>query len=402
MRFRKDLLKTHEIIWASERDGWRHLYLLDSKTGEVKNRITQGDWIVRGKPIIDTATRSIIFSASGKNANEDPYHLHWYKVNFDGSGFTSLTEADGNHSIQFSPNKKSYVDTWSRIDHPPVYELRRFSDGKLISVLAKADVSGLLKQGRALPQRFVCKDRNGRFDIWGVIFTPPNYDPEKKYPVIESIYAGPHGAFVSKNFAPWISYINELTEEGFIVVQIDGLGTNFRHRDFSHFSYKNLVDAGFPDRIKWIKAAAAKHPSMDISRVGIYGGSAGGQSSTAAVLHHGDFYKAAVSDCGCHDNRMDKIWWNEQWMDWPVGKHYKEQSNITNAHKLTGNLMLTVGEIDKNVDPASTTQLVAALMKADKDFEYYVQPSGGHGSGEVAYLRRKRFEFFRRHLGSAR
>lgn len=402
VRFRMDLHKTHEIIWASERDGWRHLYLLDANTGKIKNRITQGDWIVRGSPQVDPSTRTIIFTASGKNKGEDPYHLHWYRVNFDGSGLTPLTQGDGTHHITPSPKENFYINTWSRVDHPPVYELRRFKDGKLVKELARSDASGLSKLGRALPQRFVCKDRNNRFDIWGVIFTPPNFDPEKKYPIIENIYAGPHGAFVPKKFAPWISHINELTEEGFVVVKIDGLGTNYRHRDFSHFSYKNLVDAGLPDRIKWIKAVAKKYPFMDTSRVGIYGGSAGGQSSTGAVLHHGEFYKAAVSDCGCHDNRMDKIWWNEQWMDWPIGNHYKEQSNVTNAHKLSGALMLTVGELDRNVDPASTTQLVAALVKADKNFEYYVKPGGGHGSGENAYLRRKRFEFFKKHLGSAR
>lgn len=193
--------------------------------------------------------------------------------------------------------------------------------------------------------------------------------------------------------------MSECAAEGFIVVKIDGLGTNYRHKDFSHFCYKNLVDSGLPDRIKWIKAAASTRSYMDTSRVGIFGGSAGGQSSTAALLHHGHFYKAAASDCGCHDNRMDKIWWNEQWMDWPIGPHYKQQSNITNADKLQGALMLTVGELDKNVDPSSTTQLVDALIKVDKDFDYYLIPGRGHGSGDIPSMRRKRLKFFTKHLG---
>ena len=398
IRYRKDLPESQEIVWASDRDGWRHLYLLDANSGNVKHRITQGDWLVRKIEKVDTQKRQIIFQASGRNSGEDPYHLHWYRVNFDGSALTPLTQGDGTHHLQFSPDGNFYIDTWSRVDHPPVHELHRTSDGKKIKELARADASALLKQGRRMPERFVCKDRNRRFDIWGIIQTPPNFDPKKKYPVIENIYAGPHGAFVPKSFKPWRSHISELTEEGFIVVNIDGLGTNYRHHDFWHFSYKNLVDSGFPDRIKWMKKAAQSRPYMDLSRVGIYGGSAGGQSSTAAVLFHGDFYKAAASDCGCHDNRMDKIWWNEQWMDWPVGKHYAEQSNVTNAHKLTGALMLTVGELDKNVDPSSTIQLVNALIKADKNFESYIFPGGGHGSGENPYLRRKRCEFFQHHL----
>jgi len=400
VRYRKDLPKTEEIIWGSERDGWRHLYLIDAKKGTVKHQITRGNWVVRSIQWVDTKKRKITFTASGKNKGEDPYHIHWYRVNFDGSHLVDLTQGNGTHSLTYSPKKNYYIDTWSRVDSPPVYELHRSDNGKKITELARADASKLTKQGRRLPERFHCKDRNGRFDIWGIIQTPPHFDPQKKYPVIENIYAGPHGAFVPKSFSPWRSHASELLEEGFIIVNIDGLGTNYRHHDFSHFSYKNLADAGFPDRIKWMKEAAKSRPYMDLSRVGIYGGSAGGQSSTAAVLFHGDFYKAAASDCGCHDNRMDKIWWNEQWMDWPIGPHYRNQSNVINAHKLTGALMLTVGELDKNVDPSSTLQVVNALIKADKDFEYYILPNGGHGSGENAYLRRKRYEFFMRHLSN--
>lgn len=399
IRFRKDLTENNEIIWGSQRDGWRHLYLLDSKTGAVKNRITQGKWIVRKIIEIDTQKRQIIFTASGKNDGEDPYHIHWYRVNFDGSQLTPLTQGDGTHQLEFSPDKKYYIDTWSRIDHPPVYELRRSADGQLVTELLRADASALPRYGMRMPERFHCKDRNGRFDIWGMILTPPNYDPSKKYPIIEYIYAGPHGAFVPKAFKASYGLMSECATEGFIVVKIDGLGTNYRHKDFSHFCYKNLVDSGLPDRIKWIKAAASTRSYMDTSRVGIFGGSAGGQSSTAALLHHGHFYKAAASDCGCHDNRMDKIWWNEQWMDWPIGPHYKQQSNITNADKLQGALMLTVGELDKNVDPSSTTQLVDALIKVDKDFDYYLIPGRGHGSGDIPSMRRKRLKFFTKHLG---
>jgi dipeptidyl aminopeptidase/acylaminoacyl peptidase len=222
-------------------------------------------------------------------------------------------------------------------------------------------------------------------------------DPANKYPVIESIYAGPHDSHVPKAFRP--SYGHEdLTSLGFIVVQIDGMGTSNRSKKFHDVSWKNLGDAGFPDRILWMKAAAAKHPCMDLTRVGIYGGSAGGQNALGGLLAHGDFYRAGAADCGCHDNRMDKIWWNEQWMGWPVGPHYEEQSNVTQAHRLQGKLLLTVGELDRNVDPASTMQVVDALIKADKDFELIVVPGAGHGAGGGKYGRRKRLEFFLRHL----
>ncbi|MCH5374596.1 MAG: S9 family peptidase, partial [Planctomycetes bacterium] len=190
----------------------------------------------------------------------------------------------------------------------------------------------------------------------------------------------------------------DMAELGFIVVRCDGMGTSNRSKAFHDVCWKNLADAGLPDRIAWIKAAAVKYPWMDITRVGIYGGSAGGQSAAAAVMTHGDFYKVAVADCGCHDNRMDKIWWNEQWMGWPVGPHYAEQSNVTQAHRLTGKLLLIVGEADRNVDPASTMQVVDALIRADKDFDLLVMPGVGHGAAETPYGNRRRQDFFVRHL----
>jgi dipeptidyl aminopeptidase/acylaminoacyl peptidase len=318
-------------------------------------------------------------------------------VNFDGSGLVVLTEGDGTHSVQFSPDRSWFVDTWSRVDLPPVTELRRGEDGALIRELERADAADLLAEGWRPPERFVARGRDGVTDIWGIIHRPRNFDPARKYPVIESIYAGPHDSFVPKSFRPYYRQ-EELTDLGFAVVQIDGMGTSNRSKAFQDVCWKNLGDSGFPDRIRWMRAAAAKYPWLDLSRVGIYGGSAGGQSAVRAVLAHGDFYKAAAADCGCHDNRMDKIWWNELWMGWPVGPHYQEQSNVTQAHRLEGKLLLTVGELDRNVDPSSTFQLVNALIKADKDFELLVVPGAGHGAGEGDYARRRRREFFVRHL----
>jgi dipeptidyl-peptidase 4 len=230
-----------------------------------------------------------------------------------------------------------------------------------------------------------------------VIYRPTNFDASKKYPVIELIYAGPQGSFVPKSFSPLHSP-QIMAELGFILVQSDGMGTSNRSKKFHDVCWKNLADSGLPDHILWIKAAAEKYPYMDLNRVGIYGGSAGGQSSTRAMIDHGDFYKVCVSDCGCHDNRMDKIWWNEQWMGWPVGPEYEAQSNVTGAAKIQGKIMLAVGEMDENVDPASTMQVVNALIKADKDFDLLVTPGRGHGSLESPYGTRRRQDFFVRNL----
>ncbi|WP_165244409.1 S9 family peptidase [Paludisphaera soli] len=395
--FDRRLEKSSELIWMSERDGWNHLYLIDLKDGRVKNPITSGRWVVRGVDRVDEEKRQVWFRAGGIHPDQDPYHIHFARVNFDGTGLIHLTTGDGNHEVEYSPDREFYLDTYSRVDLPPIVELRRSCDGGLVLELERADVSRLEATGWKAPERFVAKGRDGETDIHGVIFRPGDYRPDGKYPVIEQIYAGPHGSFVPKRFAP-IHAHRVLAELGFIVVQIDGMGTNDRSKAFQDVSWKNLIDSGFPDRILWMKAAAEKDPAMDLTRVGIYGGSAGGQSALAALLTHGDFYKVGVADCGCHDNRMDKIWWNEQWMGWPVGPHYAEQSNVTLAPKLTGKLLLTVGELDRNVDPASTMQVVDALIKADKDFDLVVFPGADHGAGGSPYGERRRRDFFVRHL----
>jgi dipeptidyl aminopeptidase/acylaminoacyl peptidase len=388
--------KSEEVVYASERDGWRHLYLIDAKEGKVKNQITQGTYVVRGIDRIDEEQRQIWFRAGGKNPHQDPYFLHSYRVNFDGTGLVALTEGNGLHTVQFSPDRNYLIDTYSRVDMAPVHELRRCSDGKLVCELEKADVTDLKASGWEPPEVFVAKGRDGQTAIWGIICRPHNFDPNKKYPVIEHIYAGPQGSFAPKSFNP-VSRFASLTELGFIVVQMDGMGTANRSKAFHDVCWHNLKDAGFPDRILWHQAVAKKYPSYDISRVGIYGGSAGGQNSTAAVLFHPEFYKVAVSGCGCHDNRMDKASWNEQWMGYPVGPQYAECSNIDNAHRLRGKLLLIVGELDTNVPPESTLRLADALIKAGKDFDLLVVPGAGHGMGG-AYGNRRLQDFFVRHL----
>lgn len=395
--FKRYLEDSDEIIWMSERDGWNHLYLYDWTTGKVKNQITQGKWVVRGVDRVDEASRQIWFRASGIFDGQDPYFIHHCRVNFDGSEMVVMTEGNGTHTIAYSPDRKYLIGTYSRADLAPVTTLRRVNDGSLVCELERGDWSALQESGWRTTIPFHAKGRDDKTDIWGIIYLPTNFDEQKKYPVIEYIYAGPHNSFVPKNFRVHNSQ-RELAELGFIVVQVDGMGTSNRSKAFHDVCWKNLGDSGFPDRIRWMKAAAKKYPQMDLTRVGIYGGSAGGQSSLRALLAFGDFYDVAVSDCGCHDNRMDKVWWNEQWMGYPIGPHYKEQSNVTNAHRLKGKLLLTVGELDRNVDPTSTMQVVDALIKADKDFDLLVVPGGGHGIGEIPYARRRRQDFFVRHL----
>lgn len=395
--WREWLDDSDELLWMSERDGWAHLYLYDVATSKVKNQVTRGHWVVREVLKVDAAKRQVWFLASGLRTSEDPYQHQLCRVNFDGSGFVQLTQGDGDNSVEFSPDAKYFIAKYSRADLPTVTELRRSEDGKLICELERADASQLLKSGWTLPERFVAKGRDGKTDIYGVIIKPSNFDPKKKYPVVEEVYAGPQDSFAPKKFGRLLRQ-HTLAELGFIVVQADGMGTDNRGKAFHDVCWKNLKDAGFPDRVAWIKAAAKARPWMDLSRVGIYGGSAGGQNAMRALLDYHDFYKVAVADCGCHDNRMDKLWWNEQWLGWPVDDSYARSSNVDDAHKLQGKLLLMVGELDHNVDPASTMQVVNALEKAGKDFEFIVITGSDHGSAETPYGSKRRADFLVRNL----
>jgi dipeptidyl aminopeptidase/acylaminoacyl peptidase len=294
------------------------------------------------------------------------------------------------------------------VDSPPAHELRRTSDGKLVCKLEEADITELKAKGFQPPEIFVAKGRDGKTDIWGLIHRPKNMEADRKYPIIESIYAGPQGAFVPKSFGG-SGRFSALTDLGFVVVQIDGMGTANRSKAFHDVCFHNLKDGGFADRILWMKAAAAKHPEMEITRVGVYGNSAGGQNAAAAVLFHPEFYKAAVASCGCHDNRLDKASWNEQWMGYmPPEKlwskdpdnWYSQCSNIDNAYRLQGKLLLIVGETDHNVPPESTLRVADALIKANKDFDLLVIPGGDHGMGGPYGEHRMRDFFVRNLLGT--
>ena len=430
-------LKDGRLLWMSERDNWNHLYLYGPKVAKKSKKqgakvnisslpfregagigfegwgeatlITRGPWCVREVLHVDEDAEVIYFTASGVHPEEDPYNIHYFTIRFDGSNMTELTPESGNHRAVFSSDRQYLVDTYSTPSQAPVtklYAIGRTSSGQTPSLLGRvgvglpietADLSCLVDSGWQAPEVFVAPGRDGKTPMWGVIQRPTNFDPSKKYPVIEYIYAGPGDAYTPKSFSPFNYNMTPLAELGFIVVQLDGMGTSWRGKEFEEVCYKNLKDAGFPDRKEWIRAAAAKYPYMDADNVGIFGASAGGQESTTAVLLHGDFYKAAYSSCGCHDNRMDKIWWNEQWMGYPIDSAYVECSNVYHASKLERPLMLVVGELDDNVDPASTMQVVDALVRAGKDFELVVLPGVHHTMGE-RYGEHKRYDFFVRNL----
>jgi len=394
---RIDLKDGKHIIWTSERDGRHHIYLYDRQKGQLVRQITKGEYYVRGIQHVDEEAGVIYFSACGMVKEEDPYLIHYYKIGINGKGLVCLTPEEGNHKVTYTEDMAYMIDTYSTVTTPPVTVLRSGKDGRILRTLETADITALEKAGWKAPEVFVAKGRDGKTDMWGLIQRPSNFDPNKKYPIIEYIYSGPGDQYVPKTFTPWLYYLQNMAELGFIVVQVDAMTTSFRTREFEEVCYKNLKDGGLPDRIAWIKAAAKKYPYMDIDRVGIYGCSAGGQNALAAVLWHGDFYKAAYAACGCHDNRMDKIWWNEQWMGYPVDSSYVECSNVENAYRLERPLMLVVGELDDNVDPASTMQVVNALQKANKDFELVVIPGAHHTMGE-SYGDHKRYDFFVRHL----
>ena len=381
------------VLWISERDNWRHLYVIDTKTLQMR-QLTRGEWNVREIHKVDEDGGFILANANGLHAaeGEDPYNKHVIKIDIATGRVTDLTPENANHVVSFNKGFTAFVDNYSRPDLPATSVLRSAADGKVTLPLQKMDVSKVLKQGYTMPEVFSAKGRDGVTDIWGTIYRPFKFNPKKKYPVVEYIYAGPHDSHVTKDFYGPMRF-SRLLELGFIVVTIDGMGTDNRSKSFQDVAWRNIKDAGFPDRILWMQAAAKKYKYMNLDKVGIYGYSAGGQNAMAALLFHPEFYKVGVALCGCHDNRMDKIWWNEQWMGYPVGPWYGESSNVDNAWRLEGKLLLINGEIDDNVDPASTLQVVSELIKNEKYFEQLYVPGYSHNLG-AEWITRRVFEFF--------
>jgi dipeptidyl aminopeptidase/acylaminoacyl peptidase len=398
MTYHRVLEETGELLWSSERDGCCHLYLYDLKTASLKRQITKGNWVVRDILHVDQKSRRIWFAASGREAERDPYLVHVYRIDFDGNNLRLLTPEDAEHSVSFAPGGKYFADSYSRIDSAPGAALRSSGEGSIVMTLEKPDLKVLLDSRWPWPVPFKVLAADGKTDLYGVIFLPSTFDASKKYPVIESIYTGPQAFVTPKTFRAR-SAVQALAELGFAVVALDGRGMGKRSKAFHDFSYKNLGgDTRLADHIAGIRQLTERHPYLDAQRVGVIGHSAGGYDAANAILNHPEFYKVAVSSAGNHDHRMDKAWWNELWMGFPAGDHYVQQSNVTLAPKLQGKLLLAHGELDDNVHPASTLQLVDALIKANKDFDLLILPGQNHGFGMHPYFLRRVWDFFVRNL----
>ena len=380
------------MLWISERDDWRHLYCIDTETGRM-TQLTKGAWNVR--EIHEVTDDHILMNVNGLHAaeGEDPYNKHVVRLDLKTLEIKDLTPENANHQVSFGPDHTCFVDNYSRPDLPTTSVLRSAVDGKVLLPIQKEDISAIEKEGFTMPEVFCAKGRDGKTDIWGTIYRPFKFNPRKDYPVVEYIYAGPHDSHVEKDFMNYPPRFFRLLELGFIVVTIDGMGTDNRSKSFQDVAWRNLKDAGFPDRILWMQAAAKKYKYMNLGKVGIYGYSAGGQNTLSALLFHPEFYKVGVALCGCHDNRMDKIWWNEQWMGYPIGPWYSENSNVDNAYRLEGKLLIINGEMDDNVDPSSSLQVVSELVKNNKDFEQYFLPGHTHNLGGD-WITKQIYEFF--------
>mgnify|MGYP001024622821 CR=1 FL=1 len=402
------LFDSNEFIWYSEKDNWGHLYLYDLTTKELKNRITEGEWLVRQIRHIDEDNRQIYFTAGGKEEG-NPYHVYLYKVNFDGSNLVCLTPEKGTHSINPSPNWNYFVDTHSTTTNPPISVLRN-NNGKIISELAKADISELKANNWQQPIEFSVKARDDKTDLYGIMYLPSHYNETKKYPVLNYIYPGPQsGSVGSYPFRTTRRDNQAMAELGFVVVAVDAQGTPGRSKVFHDFYYGNMGDNGIPDNIAAIKQLAQQYKGMDIERVGIWGHSGGGFASARALLQYPEFYDVAVSGAGNHDNRNYEADWGEKWQGLlEPGKletkndgttNYDNQANQLLADNLKGKLLITHGSMDNNVPPSNTMLMVEALIKANKDFDFILFPNKRHGYGDMTpYMTRRKWDYFVKHL----
>jgi len=384
-----------KIVITSERDGWKQLYLLTIKDKNLKP-ITTGSFYVNDVLFVDKKTQIILFTASGKEQGRNPYFQHLYKIKMDGTGLTLLTPENANHDITVSPDGKYFTDNISTPDQPSRYILRDSKNGKTLTELTKANIDPLIAMNYHFPETFNCIARDGATTMYGAIWKPTNFDSTKKYPVIDQTYTGPHTFMFPRNFFSSIARSNQaLAELGFVVITVDGMGTANRSKAFHNVSYKNM-GKNLLDHVIAIRELGKRYTWIDTSRVGIFGHSAGGYDAGHAVLEFPDFYKVAVASSADHDFRMEKDWWPEMYMGWPVDSTYNQVSNITMAPNLKGKLLIVHGGIDENVNPSATFKLAEALVKADKEFDMLILPSQHHGySGKYNdYFTKKKWNYF--------
>lgn len=392
------LPKTNEFIWFSERDNWGHLYLYDATTGKLKNQITKGDWVVTQLLKVDEAKRMLYFITTGQQA-ANPYFKQFCQIGFDGKNFAVLTPETGNHQISLSPTGNYFVDTYSQANVPPVSVVRNLA-GKVVLNLEKADISRLLATGWHAPIPIKVKAHDGTTDLYGMMYTPTQFDPAKKYPVIDYIYPGPQGGSVGNwGFSASRKDNQSLAELGFVVVEIEGTSNPLRSKSFHDMSYGNMSENTLPDQVTGIRQLAQQYAYLDTSRVGIWGHSGGGFATATAMFRYPDFFKVGISESGNHDNRNYEDDWGERYDGLTSNSDYAAHANQNYAKNLKGKLLLAHGMMDDNVPPYNTLLVVEALEKANKDYDLILFPNSRHGYGNFTpYMTRRRWDYFVKNL----
>jgi dipeptidyl aminopeptidase/acylaminoacyl peptidase len=404
------LPKTGQAIWSSEKTDWANLYLYDLKTGKQQRAITTGEGNVAEVLHLDRATRTLWFVGVGRTPGVNPYYRQFFKVDIDSGETTLLTPEDADHTIGMSPDGKYFVDSYSTPTTPPVTMLRASDDGRVLATVAKADISRLKAAGWVPPTPITVKARDGKTTLYGMMFKPSNFDPDKKYPVIDYVYPGPQtGSISTFGFTSARGHSGSrdnqaLAELGFIVVAIDGMGTPWRSRSFHHYWYGDMGDNTLPDQVAGIRELAQRYPWIDITRVGIWGHSGGGNAAAGAMFRYPDFFKVGWAESGNHDNRHYENDWGEKYQGLLVtnqdgSTNYDNQSNPLVAGNLKGRLMLVHGALDDNVPIGNTWLVVDALIRADRNFDLLVLPNARHGyDKESAYVMRRRWDYFVKYL----
>jgi dipeptidyl-peptidase-4 len=389
---------SNEVIWFSERDNWGQLYLYDLTTGKLKNQITSREGDVVETLRVDERNRQVYFLGAGKEKGRDPYFVHLYRVGLDGKDLTLLTPEDATHDVSFSPTGRFFVDSYSKPDVPPVTVVRD-SDGKLIETIEKADISKLAATGWKPVTPFSVKARDGATDLYGLMYKPTRFDAARKYPIIDHIYPGPTpGSVGSRRFVAARGDSQALAELGFIVIELDGMGTPMRSKKFHDAYYGNMGDNTLPDQVAGIQELAKRYPWIDIGRVGIWGHSGGGFAAADAMFRYPDFFKVGISEAGNHDNRDYEDDWAEKWQGLLKDDNYDNQANQLVAKNLKGKLLLVHGTMDSNVPPYNTLLVVDALIRANKDFDLLMLPNRSHGFANEPYMVRRRWDYFVRNL----
>ena len=400
------LWDANELLWYSQRDDWGHLYLYDLESGKLKSQVTSGSWNVLTVLRVDEKSRTLFFTGVGREPGRDPYFRHLYRAGLDGKQLTLLTPEDADHDISLAPSGAWFADSYSRPEVPPIAVLRD-ARGKLVLQLERADISRLVATGWTPPLPFTVKARDGKTDLYGLLYRPGNFDSTRKYPIVNYIYPGPQtGSVGSRSFSPARSDHRALAELGFIVVQLDGMGTPLRSKSFHAAYYGDMGDNTLPDQVAGMQELGKRYAWIDLDRAGIWGHSGGGFASTGAILRYPDFFKVAVSEAGNHDQRQYEDDWGEKWQGLLEqrpggGDSYDSQANQNLAKNLKGKLLIAHGTLDTNVPPYNTLLVVNELVKANKDFDLLLLPNRGHGFASEPYMIRRRWDYFVKHLMGA-